>query len=100
MNGFRLSQQAVTDLEEIYNYGLYHFGNKVAIQYLVSIYDHFNLLVKNPKLGRMRSEIDEITYSIVCNSHIIFYQIESDEILIDRILHGSRDIRNFLKASN
>lgn len=91
-----LSIAAESDLGEIFDYTLQEFGNGQAVAYLSALEDTLLELVANPKLGRERSEIRAGLRSITPNSHIIFYRICTDHIRIVRVLHGSRDLPQFL----
>jgi toxin ParE1/3/4 len=97
MDYYILSQKAQEDIEAIYYFGLYEFGKDQAITYLVALRGYFEFLRENPNSGKQRNEIKEGLYSFSHVSHIIFYRIFANHIRIVRILHGSRDLRKFLK---
>lgn len=97
MNHYILSQKAQQDIEAIYDFGLYKFGKDQAIEYLIALRSYFVLLSKNPDVGKQRNEIKEGLYSFPHVSHLIFYRIFAKHIRIVRVLHGSRDLKKFLK---
>ena len=97
MDYYILSKKSEEDIEAIYEFGLQKFGKDQAIEYLIELRSYFELLLKNPNIGKQRNEIKEGLLSFPFSSHIIFYRIISNHIRIVRILHGSRDLRNFLK---
>lgn len=91
-----LSNEADSDLDEIFDYTEDEHGFNQAVKYLSDLESVFWQLVKHPKLGRERKELKKDIYSISEQEHTIFHQIKSDHILIVRVLHGSRDIQKFL----
>lgn len=93
---WQLSEPAVTDLEDIYDYTAENFGDEQAVVYLTAIEQLFDNLSENPKLGRTRNEIRKGLRSIVKGNHVVFYRIQSDVITIIRVLHSSRDIHKVL----
>lgn len=97
MNHYVLSQKTEEDIDDIYNYGIYRFGKDQALHYLVGLQTYLQILVKNPNLGKQRDEIKEGLYSFPYESHIIFYRVFKNHIRIVRILHGSRDLKRFLR---
>jgi len=90
-----LSQKSQEDIEAIYEFGLHKFGVSQALQYLVELRNHFELLATNPEIGKQRNEIKPGLYSLPFASHIIFYRILENHLRIVRVLHGSRDLRRF-----
>ncbi len=94
---YKLSIEADHDLEEIFDYTAQHYGFNQAVTYLLALKNTFNRLLENPNICRERVEIKDEIFSIVEKEHIIFYSIQKDSIFIVRVLHGRRDIPNFLK---
>lgn len=97
MQCYILSQKTKEDIEAIFDFGCQKFGKEQALNYLTGLRSHFELLLKHPDIGKKRDEIKEGLYSFPYASHIIFYRFLRDQIRIVRVLHGSRDIRKFLK---
>lgn len=93
---YELSEEADTDLEEIFEYTIEKFGAAQAIKYLSSFDELFEELCHNPKLGRGRNDIRKNLKSISKESHIVFYRIMKNTIRIVRVLHASRDVSRFL----
>ena len=92
-----LSIPADQDLEDIFDYTLSAFGMKQAVSYLAGLEGLFEQLIQNPELGRERKEIKPGLRSMVKDSHVVFYRIMNEHIKIVRVLHGSRDMPNFLE---
>lgn len=77
-----LSEAAEFDIDEIFNYGNYKFGNEQAIKYLIGLQSHFDALCLKPEIGRSRNEIKTGFLSLPYQSHIIFYRILDTHIHI------------------
>jgi toxin ParE1/3/4 len=92
LSHFKISLDADIDLEDIYDYTFDNFGEKQAIKYLLELETLFSLLVENPLIGKVRSEIKVGLFSFPKDSHIIFYRIMTGNIRIVRVLHGSKDL--------
>ena len=97
MNHYILSKRTQEDIEAIYAFGVYKFGQDQALNYLIELRNHFELLLKYPEIGKQRLEIKEELYSLPYASHIIFYHMLKNHLMNVRVLHGSRDLRKFLK---
>lgn len=92
---YELSQDADDDLVRIYDYTSEQFGNEQAIKYLTGLEDIFQNLCKNPLSGRNRNEIAEGIRSISFVSHVVFYKLKEEKLLIVRVLHASRDVTRY-----
>lgn len=87
---YRLSDLAESDLAEIWSYVAEDTSATRADRLVDAIFDRFELLVEQPRIGRNRPEFGEGVRSLVVESYVIYYRHEGD-ILIARILHGRRD---------
>jgi toxin ParE1/3/4 len=87
---YRLSALAEKDLEDIWSYVAEDASLETADRLLDAIFDRFELLVEQPRMGRNRPEFGEGVRSIVVESHVIYYRQEQN-LLIARVLHGRRD---------
>ncbi|MDD3040668.1 type II toxin-antitoxin system RelE/ParE family toxin [Bacteroides sp.] len=86
-----LSQAADADLEDIFDFTLEKFGLDQAVSYVSGFDNTFEIISRNPEIGRERKEIREELHSLAKDKHVIFYRILSDHIRIVRILHRSMD---------
>ncbi len=89
---YRLSTAAANDINNIYDYTEYKFGEKQAIKYLTGLDEQITLLAEYPDSGRMRDEVRKGLMSFAYQKHIVFYRIMKYGIRIVRVLHGSMDI--------
>ena len=87
---YRLSALAEKDLDDIWSYVAEDASLETADRLIDAIFDRFELLVEQPRMGRNRPEFGEGVRSIVVESHVIYYRHEQD-VLIARVLHGRRD---------
>lgn len=97
MAKFYLTNKAVSDLKEIWNYTYDEWSEKQADTYYKMLLANCQHIADNPSLGRKYSEIREDLFGLKVNKHIIFYRvISSQKIEITRILHGRMDLRKRL----
>jgi toxin ParE1/3/4 len=87
---YRLSALAEQDLEEIWSYVAEDASSTTADRLIDAIFDRFELLVEQPRIGRNRPEFGEGVRSFVVESYVIYYRHDGD-LLIARVLHGRRD---------
>lgn len=87
---YRLSALAEKDLDDIWSYIAEDASLETADRLIDAIFDRFELLVEQPRMGRNRPEFGEGVRSIVVENHVIYYRHEQD-VLIARVLHGRRD---------
>ncbi len=94
MAKYVLTQSAVNDLNEIWNYTFDQWSENQADQYYQMLLDRFNDIVKNPNIGKSYSKIATGLLGFVAKRHVIFYrQLDNETIEITRILHGSMDVK-------
>ncbi len=87
---YRLSALAELDLSEIWSYVAEDASPATADRLIDAIFDRFELLTEQPRMGRNRPEFGEGVRSFVVESHVIYYRHDGD-VLIARVLHGRRD---------
>ena len=87
---YRLSGLAEEDLEEIWSYVAEDASPTTADRLMDAIFDRFELLVEQPRMGRGRPEFGEGVRSFVVESYVIYYR-HDENVLIARVLHGRRD---------
>ena len=95
MSKYQLTNKAVDDLSNIWEYTCDEWSEKQADTYYTFLLRTCKELAENPKLGKHYLEIGNNILGYLANKHIIFYQIISKkEIVIVRILHGNMDLKN------
>ncbi len=97
MKGCILTTTAYDDLKAIGRYTRKRWGKKQQHNYLQTIDQLFQRLSGNPRIGTPCDHIIPNLKKHTHKSHTIYYEIESKNILIIRILHNSMDVENNLK---
>ena len=87
---YRLSALAEQDLDEIWSYVAKDAGPTTADRLIDAIIERFELLAKQPRIGRLRPEFGVGVRSFTVENHVIYYRHDRD-VLIARVLHGRRD---------
>ena len=92
--GHRRSPQADSDLDGIWFYVTSKSGSvEIADRLIDSITDRFFLLASHPNIGRPRDEdLRPGLRSFPVGEYIIVYRIEDQDVLILRVVRGSRRI--------
>ena len=94
MANYVLTNSAVNDLSEIWNYTFEMWSEKQADKFYLLIIETFKELSKSPAIGKNYTEISSEILGFGIGKHIIFYrQIKSNEIEVIRILHGRMDLK-------
>jgi len=98
MAKYKLTNKAIDDLSDIWNYTFENWSEKQADKYYNMLVDNFKEISKNPSLGKNYSDIIENILGLRVGRHIIFYrEIHDNEIEITRILHEQMDLKNRVK---
>lgn len=95
MAKYHLTNKAVEDLSDIWEYTVDTWSERQADDYYNMLIASFQKITENPQLfGLKYEEIAEGLHGYRANKHIIFYRILADEdILIIRILHQRMDLK-------
>ena len=96
MAKYHLTNKAVEDLTNIWEYTVDTWSERQADDYYNMLITSFQKITENPRLfGLKYEEIAEGLHGYRANKHIIFYRILADEdILIIRILHQRMDLKH------
>jgi toxin ParE1/3/4 len=97
MAKYKLTNKAVDDLTEIWNYTFNRWSENQADKYYRTLLENFNEVAYNPELGKKYSVVTENLLGYRTGRHIIFYlKNEENEVEIIRILHEQMDLKNRL----
>jgi len=95
-----MSEEAVSDLEQIGDYIARHFKSpKTAHSTIRKIKERISKLEDFPLTGTPLSAIvaTKTDYRFLgCGSYLAFYRPKNGDVLIDRILHGRQDYISIL----
>ncbi len=98
MAKFKLTNNAVKDLSDIWNYTFDTWSESQADKYYKLILNACTAIAKKPQQGKVFEEIYPDLKGKKASKHIIFYRISEDKsIEIARILHERIDLKNQLK---
>jgi toxin ParE1/3/4 len=86
-----VSARAQKDIDQVFFPGLEEFGKAQALLYSSAMFDLFELILVNPKMGNERTEFKRKPRSIHFKSHIIFYRVSRSKVRIIRVLHGRQN---------
>lgn len=95
MAKYKLTNQAVEDLTNFWEYSFEKWSEKQAEIYYKMLVENFEHIAENPNIGKSYSEIKEELFGLKANRHIIFYRkLINNPIEITRILHEQMDLKN------
>lgn len=95
MAKFYLTNKAVEDLGEIWNYTIETWSENQAEIYYSLLIDSCQELAYNPNQGKSYEIVDKNVLGYKTGQHIIFYRmVTENEIEVIRILHGMMDLKN------
>lgn len=94
MARYFLTNKAVEDLSEIWDYTYEVWSESQADKYYELLIDSFAEISKNSGIGKNYDEIDRTILGLQVGKHIVFYRLaKSTEIEILRILHQRMDLK-------
>ncbi len=93
MNRARLRPLAEADLVDIWLYVARQSGDVDAADSLVDeLTTRIELLATHPLIGSACPDLAERLRSFPVRRHLIFYTPDATGIVVERVLHGARDI--------
>lgn len=97
MAKFYLTNKAVEDLGEIWNYTVETWSENQAEIYYALLMDSCQELANKSSLGKSYDVVEKNMLGFKVGQHVIFYRIVTEkEIEVVRILHGMMDMKNHL----
>ena len=97
-----LADQAVADVIEQADWYAAQSGRNLETRWEQAITSALLRLVRNAKVGALcnfrNGELRNVRRAAIhgFSKHLIFYKIDENEIFILLVLHGARDLENFL----
>ena len=92
-----IRQEAIDDLNDIWNYTKTKWSENQAEKYYQTIKSSCKLIAENPNIGKSYNEISRHLFGLKTGKHVIFYSILAGvEIEVIRILHERMDLINRL----
>jgi toxin ParE1/3/4 len=93
---FELSRSAQADLDGIRDYSIEHFGPERTLLYLDAIEQAFRRIIDHPEIGALQADFAERLRGMSVGVHRLFYRVDTDAIIIVRILHKAMDVSRWL----
>jgi toxin ParE1/3/4 len=95
---YKLTNEAIKDLDEIWAYTNEKWSVVQADRYYNLIINEIEYIASNPLLGKSMDHIKEGYRSSKVKSHLVFYRIGLDKTVeIVRILHQRMDVEHRMK---
>lgn len=95
MGSYQLTNIAVQDLSEIWEYIINTWSEKQADKYYFMLLDTCQELAEGKVVGKNYPEINNEIFGFRAGQHILFYRkLTANKIEIARILHAQMDLRN------
>lgn len=89
----RLAPEAETDLDNIWIYAAEQSSSfEIADRLIDSITQRFWTLARFPFSGRRRDELCPGLRSFPVGQYVILYRLDDEDVLILRVVRGSRDL--------
>jgi toxin ParE1/3/4 len=95
MANYRLTNKAVEDIANIWNYIFDTWSESQADLYYHMLLENCKVVANKPELGKTYSGITKDLKGFKAGRHIIFYRkIEEKYVEITRILHEQMELKN------
>ena len=95
--GHSLSPRARADIDEIAYYVAVESSLETADRFVESIYRRFLLLGEHPHAGRRRDDLRPGLRVFPAGAYLVLYRVEGNDVLIQRVVRGSRDLATLLR---
>lgn len=93
----QLTEEAAKDIENMLEHSVAEFGLQQTEEYYNSLKKCLVLLDENPAMGTLATDLLPAYRRFTHISHVIFYRIIEQDILIVRILHKRMDISKLVE---
>lgn len=89
---YELSLAAAEDIETVFHDSAVKFGLPQTELYVEGLQNCLELLGRNPGMGQSINDIRDGYRAFPHQSHVIYYQEESDRVFVIRVLHKHMSI--------
>lgn len=96
MKQLRFSAQAETELQEIWLYSVENWSVAQADDYVASIIVTAKRLTEGFVFSRPADHIAKGYHFCASGSHHLYFRVDGDMIVVERIIHQSRDAKAHL----
>jgi len=87
MVSYRFTSDAQEDLTKIRYYTVEQWGSNQSNKYLMELQRTISVLAESPMIGTKRADISQDTFSFPHASHVIYYLMREEYLLIFAVLH-------------
>jgi len=88
-SAYRLTPDAQIDLKDIRRYTLAQWGAKQSLKYLSELRQTILVLSETPTIGKKRLEVGGDVFSFPHASHIVYYTLDNQQLVVFAVLHKS-----------
>jgi toxin ParE1/3/4 len=99
VRGVETTPEADRDLDEIWA-TIAADSPTQADKFIDRLTERFVTVARMPRGGRARPELAKGLRSFAFRGYVIFYSITADGVLIERVLHGARDVTLIIKKKS
>ncbi|MAO09483.1 MAG: plasmid stabilization protein [Flavobacteriaceae bacterium] len=97
-NNYRISKQAIADLNDIWVYTFHKWSKQQADRYYDLLIGEIEFIADNYLAGKSVEQTRKKYRVTKLKSHLIFYRkVENDKVEIVRILHQRMDVKKWLR---
>ena len=97
INKYRISEQAINDLNDIWVYTLHKWSKEQADRYYHLIIEEIEFIADNFMIGKSVEETRKNYRVTKVKSHLIFYRKTENELVeIVRVLNQRMDLKKYL----
>lgn len=97
MKKLLLTERALDDLQNVYEYSIEQWGEKVALHYIQGIEECFLLLQNNVGLLKVNKKISSRFIAYPVQKHILICDIINDTVCILTVRHSSMNLMERIK---
>ena len=88
----RLAPEAEADLNELWFYIASNGSVDAADRFVDALTNRFFLLATHTRAGRQRDDLSRGMRMFPVGDYIVLYRIDGDDVVIVRVVRGSRDL--------
>jgi len=94
----RLSPEAQADLDERWFYIASNGSVDAADRFVDALTTRFFLLATHTRAGRQRDDLSHGLRMFPVGDYVVLYRVEGDDVVIVRVVRGSRDLEPLFDA--
>lgn len=97
MAHYYFTRQAFLDLEDIHQFSVKHWGERVAQAYMEELYKSFQEIADQPGKGKLRRHRSYPYFMAPAGKHFAVYEPLESGIVIATVIHSKRDIETLVR---